>query len=308
MRRSAYTLVEILVVVAILAILTALIVGAVMRTTGSAQVKATTTEINALKRVLTQQWNFVADDARNGPKGPTATSVHDWVKNTFAGSDQDSERRLKVIYTKLRLKQAFPQSLAEVLRPSGYAASLDLPPYQPYVAALNEMGFTSANVSTTPQPWESAVCLYLALTIGPNGGGSGGELDKYSAIVDGNKARGFVDSWGQPLAFCRWPTASAELNPSGPTNGTNDTGDPNGYLCENAWLSSATYTGNFQKSLHAIATRGPGSTAGTTVPRSYKLQPLIVSGGPDRKLGLNTSLGTTSAADIADNIYSSRLP
>ena len=73
----------------------------------------------------------------------------------IAGNDR---LRAKVIWTKLRLKQAFPNNFNEALNPA------PLKPLPYYVNALGALGFTAANTgAANPQNFESSACLLLAL-------------------------------------------------------------------------------------------------------------------------------------------------
>jgi prepilin-type N-terminal cleavage/methylation domain-containing protein len=295
MRRAAFTLIELLVVIAILLILMALTASAVVRIGGTAQLKGTKTEVNFLgNEVLQKQWNALADRLA---KEPIPTAIHDSILNNLAGNDQAAEKRVRIIYTKLRLKQTFPQSFYEILNPTAF----DLKPDPEYQLQLTTWGVTTA--SATPQPYESAACLLMALRKGAGDatGINKDELNKYVAKF--GQVEALVDAWGTPLAFCRWPVNSSVLNPNGATSGNNDKEDPQGFLTMQNWLSNTTVRTNFQNTLHLVANRV------NNAPMTYTMQPLIVSAGPDRLLGLNiaNALQTSNATDAADNIYSSQL-
>jgi prepilin-type N-terminal cleavage/methylation domain-containing protein len=293
MRRSAFTLVELLVVIAILALLTALTVGAVMRVAGTAQSKASKTAVSLVSDVLQKQWKGLVDRAKDEP---IPTAIHDKIKTNLAGSDVEAEKRVRVIYIKLKLKQTFPQTFSEILSPGPY----DLTPLNEYKQQLADWGVNAA--PATPAAYESAACLLMALRLGKGDttGVNQDQLNKYAARF--GQVEALVDGWGTPLAYCRWPVNCAQLNPNGATTGNNDKEDPSGLLTANNWLTTA-YRTNFQTYLHTVANRA------NNAPMTYTLKPIIVSAGPDRTLGLdiNNTLKTSNATAEADNIYSSQL-
>jgi len=218
-----------------------------------------------------------------------------------AGNGANASNRVRVIYIKLKQRQAFPMTFDEALNP------WPLPPLQPYLAYLNGLGITGSSPQT--RDVEPAVCLLMALERSPGGGGVAGEdLGPFAADIplpNGKKARGLVDVWRQPLSFCRWPTDHADMNPTGPRPGSgNDPADPQGLLNSAPWVGTAAYTPSaqaFQNLLHKVPLRnGPAS--------SYRLAPVIASAGPDRTLGLDLRTFAPQEAQANDNLYSVTQP
>jgi hypothetical protein len=124
-----------------------------------------------------------------------------------------------------------------------------------------------------------------------------------------------VDGWGNPLTFFRWPTGSLDLNAApgastvtdiygnanypqpGPSN---DPTDPEGKLTSATFLANTTYVTNFQA---AVGYTLPARTAAGTA-QSYVLRPLVVSSGPDGKLGLDGFAAPDGTSDSFDNLIS----
>src|SRR5262249_47702093 len=146
-RRGAFTLVELLVVLSIIAILIALSAAATLRFLGVQPATDTRTQLQRLDSTLRTQWSAVADQAR---KEPIPADIRPAIE-AIAGGDTE---RTRVIWVKLRLKQAFPTSFAEALNPAPLQA---LPAYQSF---LTQLQYTA---QTPPGPFDSAACLLMAL-------------------------------------------------------------------------------------------------------------------------------------------------
>jgi hypothetical protein len=113
----------------------------------------------------------------------------------------------------------------------------------------------------------------------------------------------FVDAWGNPLVFCRWPIGNPNpnpptqpgssfvslINPGGAQPGFNDPLDPRGMLTGDSsvsggWLgvppTFTTSSTTFQQLCHPL----PGRVLQSAY--SVNLTPVIVSCGQDGNLGL----------------------
>jgi prepilin-type N-terminal cleavage/methylation domain-containing protein len=191
-RRVGFTLPELLVVIAIIAVLVGLISAAVIRFMVVGPKTATRASIRSITSKLNAQWQAVRDkaDKENIPSGllPTVQSA----------ANSTISQVVRAQYVALRLRQAFPQTFAEALKPT-------LGPWKPYVTYLANMGITSG--SATTQPYEPAVCLLMALQVGPQG--TGDTADDFGPgsvgpVIPGNASvKGFIDGWGTPMVFTR---------------------------------------------------------------------------------------------------------
>ena len=162
-----------------------------------------------------------------------------------------------------------------------------------------------------------AEMLYAMLTEGIGPFGSAFSKDDFTARevqdTDGDGLPEFVDAWGEPLQFYRWPLYFASDTQKGFANYTmlSETRersplDPNQQLAAPAWFMGQT-------GAPTSTPAGPGTNAttfqslffmlvdpqanGTTSPnlwdrgstftrRAYNWKPLIVSSGPDKLLGV----------------------
>lgn len=204
--RSGFSLVELLVVVAIITFLAALGAYAVFNASSGQKNQATESSLNKLHSLLAARWSAVIDkaalDARNN-------NIPSQIMDA-AGQDKD---RARSIWTYMRLKNEFPTTQEEANRPvaiNGY----ELPPRRAFsqVMELNE--------TPTGQLLESAKCLYVIITQTTTGGIAPDTdgLDGMTGIFKGEsqltqvgispvqlEAMGpvFLDSWGRPIGFIR---------------------------------------------------------------------------------------------------------
>ncbi len=293
--RGAFTLIELLIVLALLATLVALASGAVIRVMESQTRSNTQTALTKVQTALNSQWSrykdqfWKEDAARLYPAQWAAVYA-------IAGNDP---ARARVIWVKLRLKQAFPISFAEALSPIVLATGVQLNPLPTYVNALGQSGITAADSGLC----ESGACLLLALQQSPSGGGVKLEdLGVSSSIktfttLNGKQVSALADGWGTPLLFCRWPTGSAVLGNNVPDPALridNDPVDPQGLLANANWQKTAGAT-QFVALCHALP---------STTRRSFVLVPLVASAGPDRTPGVDAATFTPSGTGAEnDNLY-----
>ncbi len=255
--RPGFTLIEILVVLAIIGVLAALTVGTIKGVADGQKKSSTEQTLRKVDSSLKQQYEAVVKQA--GTEVPPPGIVN------MAGGDP---RRAQVIWVKLRLKQEFPQSYAEgknaIVGPAKYPFTL-----QPlYATALSKVAAGSGGNT------ESAACLLLALQrvrsgakLNPDDLGSGAVKDTNN---DGLKE--IVDDWGLPVKFVRWPAPTAPYVASGELDDllTNanpnaskrpDPLDPEGLLLNPLWNNGQDYSQQlgvywFEQLLHPVRVYG----------------------------------------------------
>ncbi|MCI0456977.1 MAG: prepilin-type N-terminal cleavage/methylation domain-containing protein [Gemmataceae bacterium] len=283
-RHAGFTLVEMLVVIAILGVLMGLSGAAYFRWIDSKQYDVTEQTIRTVYKALEQHMKAVRDQANK-----------EEIPASVMAKAQNNPQRARVIWIKLRLKQEFPMSYSEARQPYLLLAPvtpLELPAKNEYVRILGTKPGGTAG--------ESAACLLMALQRRRAGANPLNADDLGPAVGDSDNdgIKELIDGFGQPLAFSRWPTGIAELEAMNP-HPTNvkagrfaDALDPDGTLLTPGWYGPniATPTRErtwFQTALHAISPNGV---------RSYYIVPTIVSAGRDNSL-----------AGSADNVYSFKL-
>lgn len=298
--RAGFTLIELLIVITIIAGLLALTASATMRVIGVQQERSTETIVKKVADVFDKHWKAVIAKAYEEPI-PDAILPALLNRAGPASSPEEQAKRARVLYVKLRLQQQFPMRFSEINNPTLIQVpNIRLPVVPTYVKAIQ-------GLSGNPNE-ECSICLLLALSQSRSGIVTNLEDFGANAINTlGNGGKGFVDSWSQPIVFCRWPVGNDEMNSSNPGKTGRqatfrDLQDPNGLLITGAWNKNGNANRDWvNTNIHRIHENN--------VPKAYFNVPMIWSFGPDKKPGLNLSdMSFTGApADANDNIYSFRL-
>lgn len=202
-RRPGFTMVELLVVIALIATLAALSVGAVFRIRTAQQKSSTEATLQKLDTKLQQKLRAIQEQVRDPRRQQDA--AYQTALNMANGSHDIAQAILMYAYT----KQQLPMTFAEAN-----------PPLTPYAVDMTIGGYTlrlqkSPIFATLPAgtggPEESAVCIHVALsTLGNEG------LEQQ--IGDAPSLPGlkcYVDAYGQPIYFNRLAfggDAGTELN------------------------------------------------------------------------------------------------
>ncbi|MEX2287657.1 MAG: type II secretion system protein [Planctomycetaceae bacterium] len=174
--RSAFTLTEILVTIGLIALLIAITVTVYSGTNTAARRSATVATVKKIDELL-----HARIDGFNRWLATQGDNVPFDVEPPF---DDDGPRSL-VIGRKRRLREYFPQQFLESNSPISAGPSHD-------------------------DLTESSECLFFFLTHGEAFGAEPVSDDAFGtgevADTDGDGLREFIDGWGRPLRFYRWPT------------------------------------------------------------------------------------------------------
>ncbi len=190
--RSAFTLVELLLVISIIAMLVGIGTAVYFATMGNTQVGVTKTMLQKLQVATDNQWAAVTAQARKETLPPSSSAFPVW--SPTGNSDLD-----RGTWIMLRQQQAYPRSFAEV-----FAA----PPDGPTPGYLKYLGNYGVTGSINNPALESSACLLMALQRGVDGAGYNPDnLGKASVktfpIAAGQAPTlpALVDGWGNPIWF-----------------------------------------------------------------------------------------------------------
>lgn len=161
--RSAFSLVELMVVIAVIVILAGLIAGVVVKAIDASRTTASQTTMEVIQSSLTRQLQNVIDASKKGGKSP------------------------EEIYALVR--QAFPTTINEAK--IGFGGN---PPYAPYAKNIGP-----AHMALDAQSQKSAL-LRLIVEKGPNSKLETDQLSK-GALGQVGGVDLILDSWGDPIGI-----------------------------------------------------------------------------------------------------------
>lgn len=190
--RPGFTLVELLMVIGIITLLAAVLVVAIGRAGVTAREKATTALIKKVSGQVQERLEAL-DRLKSQPQ--FAQEAQTFASQNSTSSSPMSVNQAKILLLKNAMKKFFPQSFAEL-------SAMDSAEYAIFTANYN----SSKHNSDT----ESSALLYYMLTQGKGLGiptmDPGDFKSSDVADTDGDGLLEFIDSWGKPLRFYRWPT------------------------------------------------------------------------------------------------------
>ena len=189
-RRSGFTMVEILVVVGIILLLMTLSVGVLRNAIGTARQKQTEATILKVHGLMQQRMDaFYRAMERTNLQQAQDKMRKDWY---ITYSMIPPDKAIEVMVRKQIFQTRFPQNFLE-------RNLLATPPNGVTVNSLKH------KLST-----QSAALLYWILTDSEVYGVAPVDESEFSSSevrdTDGDGLREFVDGWGRPLRFYRWPS------------------------------------------------------------------------------------------------------
>lgn len=224
--RSAFTLIELLVVVSIIAVLMTLIVGVVGSFLTQAKDAATKTTINKIQGLLNSRAQaFDRLVQRNGFLSGS-TEYTQTSTQQIANGDANLQA---IIAKKLLQVKFFPQNVSDLK--NSYLNATMLSALYPKLYS----GGVPTQLATNPE------IFYDFLTQENVLGGVPVGSDAFSASeiqdTDGDGLPQFIDAWGNPIRFYRWPT---RLFRSGGQTGANTVAPVNATDAANAKILFST--------------------------------------------------------------------
>jgi prepilin-type N-terminal cleavage/methylation domain-containing protein len=208
---TAFTLVELLVTVSIIAILASLLLGALYTAQDQARAIKTKSTIAKLNTIIMARWE---------------TYKTRRVPITIPAGTQPN------VAAAMRLA-----ALRELMILEMPERNTEIPDLSDTQVTLNNVG-VSGNTISIPRPsvsyaykrrlgtpadnqYASAECLYLIVTNSQNDDENGRESFGESEVgdIDNDGRSEFHDAWGNPISFMRWPAGFvSELQPHDPVN------------------------------------------------------------------------------------------
>jgi prepilin-type N-terminal cleavage/methylation domain-containing protein len=276
-RRGGFTLVELMVVMIILSILASLTLAGLAGARTRSKIDKTKSTIRKIHEIVIPHYESFAEKRVAGPLTLAGTgtppanfgsyadvcirlgdnAVYFKDKTGWVGpSNKSRETLARSRVYKLRMLQLLdlPDQWVDVVGGTSAAARR----YLAFIQSQNAFAATNPTQTTwgdaTPRDqFQSAECLALIAT---RGGFAVDATEQFRADemgdVDGDRAPEFLDAWGRPILFIRWPSGYTALQ----------------------GVTRTLLTGN------ADTDHDPFD-AMKVFPAEYRLVPLIFSGGPD---------------------------
>ncbi|MEX0936930.1 MAG: prepilin-type N-terminal cleavage/methylation domain-containing protein [Pirellulales bacterium] len=241
--RRGLTLVELLITISILTILTSILLFAAAAAQESARKAQTRSMISRLNALLMERWESYR--IRRVPV-PAISSGNPAVD------------RLNAL--RLLMQMEMPERWSEIATPhDNPSAVLNISPTA--LSHAYRRRYLAVRSHPELERHQGAECLYLLITMGTDGGTA---LEQFSdsniGDTDGDGALEFLDGWGKPISFLRWP----------------------------AGFVSDLQTGDFEKDHDPF-------DPFRADPDAYRLLPLIYSAGPDDELGIASRAASSSS-------------
>ena len=325
--RRGFSLIEILVVISIIGVLTAITAGAMFRIRASQTVSNTEGTLSKIDRLVMGRWSAVVDQAKRTV--PVALVDR-------CGGDKE---RATALWTYATLKNEFPMTFLEAKATVNLGAGVSLSPRGYFVKVANGPALASLEE-------ESAALLYAGVNqsgnAGSAAGGDGLNQQVGNTKPDGSGAAVYKDGWGGSVLFLRH-ASGGEINvppyshPNTITVSVPVAGggavqkqlnvvnilDPRGLISDwgvvgsNPWLDQTTMDG-LQKNSAYLKQEFERGLVSIPAPSRFRYQPLksaenviptLVSSGANKLFGADYLDPAPAAPNdqSADNLLSYRL-
>ncbi len=259
MRRPGFTLVELLIVIAIIAIIAGMSMAALLGAAEEGRRSRARSQIAKLDQLISEKWNGYR--YRQLP-----VRIPNNTPPTVA-----ARRRLDVMRELMRMEM--PDRLTDVLDDpvTGQSIPASLRAYRRYFNATS----AASNAS-----YEQAECLYAIVAQIRDGDKSALEFFAASEIgdVDGDNAYEILDPWGQPVMFLRWAPGYSRATMNDELAGVLTPPSPQPSVAVSTFQLP---DGNLKPDTFDPLKADPRWTVNAGF-KPFQIRPLIFSGGPDK--------------------------
>jgi prepilin-type N-terminal cleavage/methylation domain-containing protein len=260
LHRSGFTMLELLMVIAIIGTLMSLVFFVMNGMTENAEAEATKTTVNKINRLLEQRVEAF-ERAFRGSRRDTYVKATVGLLTSIDGRFDHFNRfpdqapaSIVLLAHKAAFRFEFPQRMVELIlsssddsngnglpdvveeniaRPNARATLFQKTGAEPSAAAIQALVDTrwnrhTLNAGAGRDKTESSELLYYTLVVTRTFGSSPVDADQFSPLevidTDEDGLPEFVDAWGEPLRFYRWPTRL--IDPTAPNPFTPDFNNP----------------------------------------------------------------------------------
>ncbi|MAZ95443.1 MAG: hypothetical protein CMJ73_05375 [Planctomycetaceae bacterium] len=261
-RRRGFTLVELLLVIALIGVLSSVMLVALYAAAQSSKVRRTEQQIERIHSLLMTRWDSYQN--RRLPVRLTGNAA------------QRSMERLLLIRELMRLE--LPDRLSDIGNAPVDSRLLNN-------VLWNQYGRSFKPTWTTQH--QSAECLYLILASLREGDRTGLDFFTNDEIgdVDEDGMYEILDGWGKPIAFLRWapgfsisPGPDRKWGKAGVDDDSNGTTDD---LSERGWSDSDDLSVSQRNIPFGNKSPDPYDLLDSDVRNTFALYPLVFSAGPD---------------------------
>ena len=252
--RRAFTLIELMVVIVILSILASLMLSGLNGARQRAKIDKTRSTIRKLHEIVIPLY-----------EGYVERRITPMIPGSNSGKEKEAVAKAQVYAKRFIMATDLPDLWDDAWSATGanystFPATANFQSPNPRYQAIGNSRLAGLSDSTLAMAYESAECLQMIVV---RGGYSPDAVEQFRSDeigdVDGDGLPEFVDGWGRPISFIRWPAGFGSVLQSLSANDPPDPIDP---------LGVTDATKNYT---------------------DRALIPLIYSGGPNNALDIDTS-------------------